>query len=75
MNVIFTVSVAKITVHTVKCTRKHCSFSCATSNYLNVNSNYSIVSFLRVEIRIYVVHLDWLVCGHWFALLRLRWLV
>ena len=38
--VIFTVSVAKMTVHTVKCTGAHRNFSNATNNYLNLTSNY-----------------------------------
>ena len=34
--VYITVSVAKITVHIVKCAGAHRNFSCATSNYSNV---------------------------------------
>ena len=46
--VIFTVSVAKITVRTVKYTGAHRNFSSATSNYLNVASNYSNAVHLTV---------------------------
>ena len=36
INVIFTVSIAEITVHSVKCTGTHRNFSSATANYPNI---------------------------------------
>ena len=53
--VIFTLSVAKITVHTVKCTGAHRNFLSATSNYSNAvflgvpTFHYYVRIILRIE--------------------------
>ena len=41
MNVIFTLSLAKITVNTTKCTGTHRNFSSATMNYPNAFFAYT----------------------------------
>ena len=71
--IIFTVSVAKITIHTIKCTGAHRNFSSSTSKNSHVTSNYSNTVFcmyatvLHLLILLYIFVINIFVLKYFFS--------